>query len=274
MSTPKRVPAKWIFSKELKDTTFIEEKSEEERGKPFIVTPLGTRAKRVLISGVVTSRNSEENLTKVTISDDVGSFYISAFSNDFNIEQKAMLDSVETNDIVTIMGRINPFVTNEGVYYYNINPEIVVKSDETARSFWSIRAAHIAKRKLYAIREALKSESQDMENLLKLGYTEEEAECAIRAKGHYKDYDYQKFEEVISGISGSAQVKQEVVASKDLILGYIKNNDTDGKGCRYEDIIIAASNQGIDQSNVDEALNVLGSEGEIYEVSLKRYKVI
>ena len=274
MSTPKRVPAKWIFSKELKDTTFIEEKSEEERGKPYIVTPLGTRAKRVLISGTVTSRNSEENLTKVTVSDDVGSFYVSAFANDFNIEQKAMLDSLETNDIVTIMGRINPFMTEDGVFYFNINPELVIKSDETARSFWSIRAAHIAKRKMYAIREANKSESPDQENLAKLGYTEEEAECAIRSRGHYKDYDYQKFEEAISGIAGSAQVSQEVIAAKDMILGYIKNNDSDGKGCRYEDIIIAASNQGIEQTNVDEVLNTLGSEGEIYEVSLKRYKVI
>ena len=274
MTTPKRVPAKWIFSKELKDTTFIEEKSEEERGKPYIVTPMGTRTKRVLISGTVTSRNSEDNLTKVTISDDLGSFYVSAFSNDFNIEQKAMLDSLESNDIVTIMGRVNPFVTADGVYYFNINPEMVIKADESARSFWSIRAAHIARRKLFAIREAAKSESQDLDNLMKLGYSEEEAECAIRAQAHYKDYDYQKYEEALSGISGSAQVKQEVVASKDMILGYIKNNDTDGKGCRYEDIIIAASNQGIEQANVDEVLNVLGSEGEIYEVALKRYKTI
>ena len=72
MMARKRESSKWVFSKELKDTTFVEEMPENERGKPFVVTPLGTRIKRILIAGIVTAKNSEENLTKLTVADNLG----------------------------------------------------------------------------------------------------------------------------------------------------------------------------------------------------------
>ena len=61
---------------------------------------------------------------------------------------------------------------------------------------------------------------------------------------------------------------------KDIILAAIRKNDNDGKGCRYEDILSATLRDGIERVQVDEILNTLGSEGEIYEVSLKRFKAI
>lgn len=274
MKPRKREPAKWIFSKELKDTTIIEEKPDAEPGKPYIVTPLGTRVKRVLIAGTVTQKNSEDNLSKVTVTDGAGSFYISAFANEFNVEQKQDIDALEINDVVVIMGKINPFKTSDDVFYFNINPELVSKIDKEARDLWILRSSYLARRKLYAIRELMKSEGGDKENLTKLGYTDEEADCAIRAKESYSDYDFQKYEEIVTSVIGTLNLSETATKSKDMILDYIKNNDTDGKGCRYEDILIAASNASIDQTSVDEILNTLGSEGEIYEVSLKKYKAL
>ncbi|HII83195.1 MAG TPA: hypothetical protein HA269_08055, partial [Ferroplasma sp.] len=57
------------------------------------------------------------------------------------------------------------------------------------------------------------------------------------------------------------------------VLDYIKSNDS-GPGCKYDDIVISCSNAGIPRERVDEILNSLGSSGEIYEVSLKRYKAL
>lgn len=274
MGPKKREPAKWIFAKELKDCTVIEEKDPEEKGKPYVITPLGTRVKRVLLTGTVTSKNTEENLTKVAISDATGTFYVNAFANDFNIEQKSALDSLETDTTVTIMGRINPFRTDEGVYYFNINPEVVSRSDSIAADFWNMRAAYVAKRKLYAIREATKGNITEEENLTKLGYSEEEAADAIRAREKYSEYDFQRFQETVQGVVDSLMKPSQSKETKTFILEYVRDNDTDGKGCRYEDVVIAASNQGMEQTEVDEILNSLGSDGEIYEVSLKRYKAL
>lgn len=274
MAPRKREPAKWIFAKELKDSVQLEEKDPDEKGKPYVITPLGTRSKRVLIAGTVTSKNSEENLTKVAIADATGTFYVNAFANDFNIEQKQSLDSLEPDNTVTIMGRINPFRTDDGVFYFNINPELVVKSDSISSDFWNMRTAYVSIRKLFAIREALKSDNSEMENLTKLGYTEQEAEDALRAKEFYKDYDFQRFQELAQGVIDSLMKPSQSAESKTLILEYVRDNDTDGKGCRYEDIVIAGSNKGMEQTEVDEILNALGSEGEIYEVSLKRYKAL
>ena len=259
MAPKKREPAKWIFAKELKDCTIIEEKEPDEKGKPYVITPLGTRVKRVLLTGTVTSKNSEENLTKVAIADATGTFYVNAFANDFNIEQKNALDGLEAESQVTVMGRINPFRTDDGVYYFNINPELVTNSDAVAADFWNLRAAYVAKRKLYAIREAMKSDTADIESLKKLGYSEDEASDALRAKESYREYDFQRFQEVVQGVIDSL-IKPTTQSSetKEFILGYIRDNDTDGKGCRYEDVVIAASNQGMQPTDVDEILHSLG----------------
>jgi len=269
----KREPSKWIFSRELKDCKIIEDLEPEEKGKPYVVTPLGTRVKRIMITGTVTQKFPDDNLTKITVSDTVGSFYVSVFQSEFREEQKAEIDALEVNDTVFIMGRINPFKTTEGAMYFNVNPEYAGKTSQETVDFWNLKTKYIARRKLYAIREAMKNPESDEKSLTQLGYTREEAQCAIRSREKYHDYDFQNFEELILS-SSSRKPESHETEFKQAVLDYIRNNDTDGKGCRYEDLVIASSNLGIDQSKVDELLNTLGSEGDIYEVSLKRYKAI
>ena len=269
----KREFAYWIFARELRDSTVTQENQEEERSKPYIITPLGSRVRRVLFCGTVTQKNSEENMTKVTVTDGTGNFYITAFANDFGIQGKIMLDELEINDSVTVMGRVSTF-KNEDKIYFSINPEIAVKADEISLRFWNLRARHSARRKIYAIRVASGEREMKKEDIMQKGYSPEEAECAIRSVQNYPDYNSQDFEVSITSGSGQPVQKPDGKNNRDFVLGYIKSNDSDGKGCRYEDIIAAARNSSISQGDVDDLLNDLGSDGEIFEVSLKRYKVI
>jgi len=270
----KREPAKWILSKELKDTNVMEETHGEDQTKPYIITPLGTRVKRVIITGMITSKNIDDNLTKATIADNSGAFYISAFSSGYNAEAKFALDSMDLDSAVMVMGRVNPFKTEEGVFYFNINPEMVVRTESMGMEMWKSKAVWIALRKIYAIREALKAEDTDVNNLTSIGYSIEEAECAIRAKKHYHDYDFQEFSKIAESVLKFSQEKNQNAELKVLILAAIRKNDTDGKGCKYEDILSATLRDGVERVQVDEILNTLGSEGEVYEVSLKRFKAI
>ncbi len=273
MMPRRREFAYWVFAREIRDSTVLEESNEEERSKPYIVTPLGSRIRRVLVTGRVTQKNSEENMTRMTVADASGNFYLTAFSNDFGNQGKIMLDALELNDSVMVMGRLTSFQNEERIYF-NINPEIAVKIDEIALKYWNLRASHAARRKIFAIRAAGKSDSPSSEELMKMGYSEEESECAIRALKNYPDYNPADIEAVASGSPAASVQQQSDSGSKELILDYVRNNDEDGRGCRYEDILAAATNAQISQGEVDEILNTLGSDGEIFEVSLKRYKAI
>lgn len=265
--------AHWIYARELRDSTVTEENKEEERAKPYIITPLGSKIRRVLVAGRVTQKNPDENMTRVTISDPSGNFYLTAFSNDFGSQGKIMLDGLELNDTVMVMGRVNTY-ENEGRIYYNINPELAVRIGDTELRFWNTRASHTARRKIYAIKAALKKENPTSEDLTAMGYSSDEAEAALRSIGHYPEYNTNDIEAVASGGSVSVVKAPEDSGQREFILEYIRSNDEEGRGCRYEDILAAANNASITQSDVDELLNTLGSDGEIFEVSLKRYKAI
>ena len=273
MMPRKREFAYWIFSRELRDSVVTEDNPEEERAKPYIITPLGSRIRRVLITGRVTQKNSEETMTRMTVSDSSGNFYLTAFSNDFGSQGKIMLDGLEPNEMVMVMGRVNSY-QNEGRIYFNINPELAVKTDDLSLRYWNTRASQSARPKIYAIKAALKGESPSVEERTSMGYSQEEAECALRSIKNYPAYNTSELEAVASGGSASMSQAPADNANRDFVLEYVRNNDEEGRGCRYEDILAAATNASISQADVDEVLNTLGSEGEIFEVSLKRYKVI
>ncbi|MCL4311822.1 MAG: hypothetical protein M1462_05280, partial [Candidatus Thermoplasmatota archaeon] len=75
MEYTKRENSYWIFSRELKDSN----KLEGEEKRPYVITPLGTRLKRILITGVITYKSSDDRMVKMTIADYIGSFYLTAF---------------------------------------------------------------------------------------------------------------------------------------------------------------------------------------------------
>lgn len=262
----------WIFGRELRDSRILEERGDEDRSKPYVITPLGTRVRRVLFCGMVTQKSVEESMSRVTVTDGTGNFYLSAFNSDFGMQAKAMVDSLEINDQVMVMGRVSSY-QNEGKIYFNINPEIAVKTSSTAMLYWREKAIHIARRKIYAIRAATSRHAEKPEDLVSSGYSDMEADSALRSLRNYPDYDLQDFESAIVAEMQPAQ-KEERSSAREFILEYIRENDTDGRGCRYEDLLTAAQNASISQNELDDMLNTLGSQGDIFEVSLKRYKII
>ncbi len=274
MMQRKREYSRWIVSKELKDTTFVEELPENERGKPYIITPLGSRIKRILFAGVVSYKNVEDNLTKITVADSAGSFYTSTFRNEYQPDLKDKADSIEVGSSILVMGRISTFKTDDGVLYININPEMFGSASPECLAYWSSRTALAARRKILAAREAKKLETPDRNALMAMGYSEDEADCAIRHLEHYKSYDLNGFMDVITSLPKGMESNVAVSASKDLVLEFIRSHADPEKGTRYEDIIAHMKDKNVDPADVDEMLNVLGSDGEIYEVSLKRYKAI
>lgn len=270
MMSRKREFSYWISARELRETKVQDETEEEGRKRVYIITPLGTRARRIVFCGVLTQKNQEDNMTRATINDGSSNFYVSAFANEYGMDVKNSLDSIEPGSEVFVMGRVNTYSNNDRLYV-NINPETVSPTDAETRKFWAAKVRYLARRKMLAVTQARKNPSPD--DLISKGYTREEAESAVRSVKHYPDFDLSQLQESVPADSIPETGKSES-GNRNFVLDYIRNNDTDGMGCRYDDLVAASSNIGLEQGDLDELLNTLGSEGEIFEVSLKRYKII
>ncbi|MCL4329922.1 MAG: hypothetical protein M1533_02830 [Candidatus Thermoplasmatota archaeon] len=274
METRKREPSKWIFSRELRDSLIEESVEEDGKVRAFVITPLGTRVKRLLFVGSVTSVSNEETMTRVTLSDPTGAFYLSIFKESQFPTNRVIPENFSEGQGMIVVGRLSTFKSQDGRIFFNVNPELVKNADPSTMKYWVSRSAHIARRKSLAIREAVKSENATADNLISLGYSSEEAECAIRAIKNYPNYNYQQLLESIEGSSASSETNIEVDQLKEQVYNFIKENDKDGKGCLYEDILAYIGRVGKDQAILDQVLNTLGSAGEIYESALKRFKII
>ncbi|MEM0158246.1 MAG: hypothetical protein QXV22_00320 [Thermoplasmataceae archaeon] len=268
----KREFAHWVFSRELRDSKILEERDQEEKAKPYVISPLGTRIRRVIIAGTLMQKNAENNMIKATVTDSTSNYYLSVFSSEFNQNTYAEIENIEAGSSVIVMGRLNPYKTEDRLYI-NINPEMIARTDDATMQVWRTRTRHLALRKTLGIKLARSNPGIGREDLIAKGYAEEEADCILRSVKYYPEYDLRDIEEILSGTSAPPEGKGSGEASE-VILDYIRNNDTDGRGCRYEDILEAAKNAGIDHDTLDEVLNTLGSNGDIFEVSLKRYKAI
>ncbi|MCL4315120.1 MAG: hypothetical protein M1454_05295 [Candidatus Thermoplasmatota archaeon] len=271
MEFSKREPSRWIFSRELRDSTQTEGSETDERMRPYIVTPLGTRLKRIFFCGTITTSSIEENSSRLVIADPVGSFYVSASSAGFNEPVRDEMSKFNTGDRIAVMGKVSIFKAETGNFLFTINPERIWSADDALRNFWNARTLIIARRRVLAIKEAQKLEKPSEMMLIRLGYSPEEAHFALLAVNRYKDYDYSRF---IESATTSVRKDQsdEINRAKKSILEIIDRHSDDQKGVSYETILGDAAAEGIDKKIIDDSLNALGNDGEVYEVSLKRFK--
>ena len=273
MKEGKREPARWIFSKELRETTVIEENTESEKVRSMFLTPLGSIGRRILFVGKVTNHREDEKSIRLTVSDPTGAFYLSFFERDFNQNVKRQLEKIELNQNVTVMGRVSHYTGEDGKILFNINPELIYETDLESMNFWNARTAYLCRRRIMRIKEALKKPDTSPGVLTASGATEDEAEGIMKSIKAYPNYDYTKFEEVLSSLLFNQQISQNINIAKAGILELLSSH-VDMQGIKYEDIVNELSKKGISQNEIDEALNVLGHEGDIFEVSLKRYRKI
>ena len=172
-----------------------------------------------------------------------------------------------------VIGRVSSFKGEDGRIFFNINPEMIYESDDESLSFWNARTAYLTRRRLMAIRETQKKEDYNEADLESLGYTKDESSGAVKARKSYLNYDYSKFQEILDSLVSTQEINENVSSAKKEILSYLTINKIQG-GVKYEDIVAEMATKNISQSETDEALNILGAEGEVYEPSLKRYSVM
>ncbi len=268
----RREPARWIFAKELRDTTMTFVEGEDDARREYFITPGGSYGRRILICGKITQKTQDNDMTKFTVADNTGAFYVTFFSKDFNQNTKVQVDAVNENDLVVLMGRTSYFRSNEGKMYININPEYVRTVNEIDTEYWKMRTAKSLNNRLLAIKEIRKSPEIDQNHLMDLGFTEDEAKGSLKAYSLYENYNTGPLEEIIAGMS-SYQFSDAAVKLKDNVLQIIKENNPFG-GISYDEILQRLAKDGVEARQLDETLNLLGTDGEIYEAGKRKFRAI
>ena len=270
MNDRRREPARWIFSSELRECNSTISEGEGEYRKELFITPGGSMGRRVLFCGKLNAKSEEGDMTKMTVADPTGAFYVTFFSKDFNQNVKEEISRVQIGDEIMTMGRTSFFRTDEGKMYVNINPENVIKISSESVDYWISRTSFLLRRRIFAIREVRNNPEANMESLMGKGFTEDEAKGVLESQKVYGSYDIQKLEEIALSVI-SAKPSENVVKIKEDVASYIKRFDPIG-GISYNEIMAEFRKRNFQDPDIDEAINNLWHEGDIFEVEKRKFK--
>ena len=295
-----------MFSKEFNDST-LDMNSGEEKAPSYIVTPLGAKANRLFIVGVVTEIDeigtSDSPMLRARVADPTGSYYLSA--GQFQPEAMAAMKELKPPEFVAVVGKAKVYAPDDNVRLLSIRPEVVRKCDAQLRDYWVYETAVSTMRRIEMMEETFKMDPPSAQELEKIGYPKYMAEGALAAANHYdKKVDLESYERlVVSAIremlsAGDGEIrevnfeeataspeakdvevakKEEVLVSDDdetKILQLVKSLDKDGKGAKWEEIVSAAKKKKIDKDRLEEISTDLLEKGDIYEPELGRMKTI
>ena len=295
-----------MFSKEFNDST-LDMNSGEEKAPSYIVTPLGAKANRLFIVGVVTEIDeigtSDSPMLRARVADPTGSYYLSA--GQFQPEAMAAMKELKPPEFVAVVGKAKVYAPDDTVRLLSIRPEVVRKCDAQLRDYWVYETAVSTMRRIEMMEETSKMDPPSAQELEKIGYPKYMAEGALAAANHYgKKVDLESYERlVVSAIremlsAGDGEIrevnfeeaaasleakdvevakKEEVLVSEDdeaKILQLVKSLDKDGKGAKWDEIVSAAKKKKIDKDRLEEISTDLLEEGDIYEPELGRMKTI
>ncbi len=272
MNEKKREPARWIFAKELRNTSLTTLEGDEENKKEYFITQGGSVGRRILFCGKITQKNGEGDMIKMVVADLTGAFYLTFFPKDFNQETKLQIDKVKENDEVMVIGRTSYFKSPEGKFFININPESVRTVEESDSEYWKTQSLSYLKRRITILHELQKSPDLTEDQLVAMGFNQEEAEGCKKAIEAYERPNIGPLEELLLA-SDTNNVSEAALVLKEQVLNLVKENGLIG-GITYQEILDQLSSKGIDSKQLDEILNLLGSDGEIYESEKRKFRPV
>ena len=287
-----------IFSRELSLST-ISKKGTEEMSPSYVVSPLGTMINRVMIAGVLNSKENagseDEPMWKGKVEDVAGNFYISV--GKFQQEAAASMANLEEPCYVSIIGKVKTFDTQDGRTLVSVRPEHIVPIEEDEYKAWMLEAARSVWDRLVRMREILRIPDVDEKALRSRGYSAHEADGIMTALNSYEPPESAMYLKMIQeslrrllpdkdidlglpGDAGSlpAEKNEEDSANdtaiEDMVLGYLDELDMDSRGVFMDDLIRRGSEDGISAEKIDEITDRLMDQGLIYEPNLGYLKKI
>jgi RPA family protein len=259
-----REPAWRIFAFEFNDSMFVP-KTGQEKETNYILTRMGAKVNRVLISGIIENKNIINENTFITgiVNDRTGTFHISADKNYSPLKVWSYLFSIEPPVRVLLVGKVRSYGESKNL---DIRVENITECDSFIEDYWRLSAAINLVERIKIMKLAL---SEEKDKLLNMGYSEESLNSIFAAIENFKDTKIDAYLKTIREMFG---ISQEEKNPEDVILQLIESLDFDGKGARYEDVVENALKEGFERTRVDEIIDSLLERGLIYEPSVNIFK--
>ena len=211
----RREPAWRIFAAEYNDTS-LELKGSGDKVPSYVITPLGSKANRLYITGVLTDVESVMEggeYLRAHVSDPTGVFTI--YSGQYQPEATATLQRIEPPAFVGVVGKVRTYSPEEGTLYVSLRPELIREVTADARDRWIIETCLQTKHRMDAMTEAMKMAQPNVYDLRKLGYSRELSEGIVAALKKYGSVDVSKYGTLIREslqfiVPGAAEKFEEI----------------------------------------------------------------
>jgi uncharacterized protein len=140
----KRESAKRIFAREFNMTKFdVKFDESDDKSPTFIISPTGALASRILISGILTSKEKKTDknvLYTGKVNDNTGDFRITA--SHFNPNAQQQLAAIkEVPVFVTVIGKPSMYKREDGKIFTTVRVEDIVVTDKKTRDLWTLDTA-------------------------------------------------------------------------------------------------------------------------------------
>ncbi|MBN1539510.1 MAG: hypothetical protein JW939_05145 [Candidatus Thermoplasmatota archaeon] len=275
-----------------------EDRGMEENAPNYIITPLGAIVNRLYFVGVMMNKSntgSEDSPQyRVEVRDPTGTFYL--YAGQYQPQALNTIANLEPPALVGVVGKVRTFVKEDGTFYASVKPEVIFPAELPLRDRWIVETARFTIERLKAVKDAMGQDPPSVDSLVEKGHPNRAASAGVNAVGLYGNLDLAPFSEGVKtalelvlegrgkdngheteehppsipleneGTGTSPDVKERVLK--------IINEASGEKGALYRDIITSCEKSGIDKIQLEETIQELLDEGQIYEPTIGIIKPI
>ncbi len=288
-----RQPAKRMFAVEYNRSQH-EDRGLEENAPNYVISPLGENINRVYFIGVMMSKTNngtdESPMYRAEVRDPTGTFYL--YAGQYQPQALTALAQLDPPTLIGVVGKVRTFIREDGSFYASVKPEVVFPVDIPQRDRWINESSKFTMERIKACRDAYDMDEPDEEKLQEKGHPGRAIQSALRSVGIYGNTDLEPIklgvkdalDLVIEGggesigeipvlspsegaVAATPEKKEVADDVKDTVLEIIKNL-TGEKGALYRDIITDCEKKGIDKIQLEETIQELLDEGQVYEPTI------
>jgi RPA family protein len=225
---------------------------------------------------------------KAEVRDPTGTFFV--YAGQFQPQALNALSSLEPPTLVGVVGKVRTFVKEDGTFYASVKPENVFPVDIPQRDRWIHEASIFTLDRIRALTDAAAMDEPTIEAIMEKGHPRRAAGCAIESLRLYGDADHKH---IMNGIMAALrtvqdgggrpleeemhqapQVQEKAAPEvKEKVLEFIKELSGE-RGALYRDIMKRCEGEGIDKFTLEETIQALLDEGQVYEPTIGIIKPI
>ena len=299
-----------MLAQEYSDAS-LTEMGVGEYDPSFVITKLGARVNRALVSGVIDRMERRDGDSGPSYSghirDPTGNhvFNIAPFQDEMHAEAEELLARFESGDrfLMALVGKSRWFETEDGGVFTSLRVEQIAIIDKERYSRWLVEAAEATLRRIKAYDDSSGVEPSP-DSLEGAGVPSDLVNGMAQARSHYPDFDSENYKvgvlqalSIASGRSSMAEAspvnapvanetpgppEQPTVQApiepvgdiSSTIISAIKSADG-GEGAEYDTIILSCVQSGFSREEAEDALEGMRDvDGTIIEPRFGFFQVL